>query len=70
LTSAQAAKGLKITVPHMDGRQVTVQVTAGDVRHNGTKVIQGEGMPIRKKPGSKGDMRVIYDVAPPAPDFR
>jgi len=69
LSSAQAAKGIKITVPHLDGRSVVVQVSTGEVKHAGTKVIKGEGMPIRKAPGTNGDMIIEFDVAIDAAGF-
>jgi len=62
VTSAQASKGLKITVPHLDGRNVTVHTTAGEVSHGRLKVIAGEGMPIRKQPGAFGNMIIKFEV--------
>ena len=56
---------MKITVPHLDGRGIVVEVPAGSVRHGATQTVAGEGMPIRKKPGTKGDMIVKFDVEAP-----
>jgi len=55
-------KGLKITVPHLDGRSIAVQTAPGELRHGSSKTIAGEGMPIRKQPGSKGNMIIKFEV--------
>ena len=40
-----------------------LQVSVSDVaRPNTEKRVQGEGMPISKTPGQKGDLRVRFDV--------
>lgn len=40
-----------------------LQVSVSDVaRPNTEKRVRGEGMPISKTPGQKGDLRVRFDV--------
>jgi len=58
IPSSSAQKDLKITVPHLDGRSITVTMSSAELR----KVIIGEGMPIRKMPGSKGNMIIHLEV--------
>ena len=42
---------------------VTSQVSVSDVaRPNTEKRVRGEGMPISKTPGQKGDLRIRFDV--------
>lgn len=42
---------------------LTLQVSVSDVaRPNTEKRVRGEGMPISKTPGQKGDLRIRFDV--------
>jgi DnaJ-class molecular chaperone len=57
----EALCGTELHITHLDGRQLTYQVN--DVIHHGAKKhIQGEGMPISKRPGSKGDLVLVFHV--------
>ncbi|WIA38190.1 hypothetical protein OEZ86_001539 [Tetradesmus obliquus] len=56
-----ALTGGSVTVPLLDGRSIVVPVVA-PVTPGSTKVVAGEGMPISKKPGTKGDLHVKFDV--------
>jgi DnaJ family protein B protein 4 len=41
----------------------SVQVTVSDVARPDTeKRVKGEGMPVSKSPGMKGDLRIRFDV--------
>eukprot|EP00656_Telonema_subtile_P003450 TRINITY_DN1157_c0_g1_i3.p2 TRINITY_DN1157_c0_g1~~TRINITY_DN1157_c0_g1_i3.p2 ORF type:complete len:127 (+),score=41.03 TRINITY_DN1157_c0_g1_i3:119-499(+) len=60
LTPAQAAKGVKVTVPTLDGRKLLVEQPAG-IRDNTKARLKGEGMPSRK--GGTGDLVVNFRVA-------
>ena len=62
---SQALCGLKISLPHLDGSEVTVN-TAGTVIYPGyEKRVVGRGMPISKAPGSFGDLVVRFQVSFP-----
>ena len=60
LTAGQASKGVKVTVPTLDGRKVKVEQPAG-IRNNTTAVLKGEGMPTKN--GDRGDLVVNFKVA-------
>jgi DnaJ family protein B protein 4 len=60
-----ALTGGTVSIEHLDGRQVTLpiqQLTAAKT----SRVIPGEGMPISKQPGTKGDLHVAFEVVMPA----
>jgi len=64
LPLVDALTGTRLEVPTLDGRTLTVPVT--EVAEPGsTKRIRGEGMPISKSPGSRGDLVVRFSVAFP-----
>lgn len=56
-----ALSGGTLTVEQLDGRQLHIPITqmAGPTV---TRVLPGEGMPISKQPGKKGDMHVNLEV--------
>jgi DnaJ-class molecular chaperone len=56
-----ALTGGTVSVQLLDGRSIVVPVAA-PVSPGSTKVVAGEGMPIGKQPGVKGDLRVKFDV--------
>ena len=53
--------GFTVEIPALDGR-VIKQKIEGVVTPGSSRVIPGEGMPISKHPGKKGDMIVTFDV--------
>ena len=61
---AKALGGGTVDVPSLDGRVLRVPlkevVTPGYER-----VVKGEGMPVSKAPGTKGDLRLRFDLAFP-----
>lgn len=62
---SQALCGLKISLPHLDGTEVTVN-TAGTVIYPGyEKRVVGRGMPLSKVPGSYGDLVIRFQVSFP-----
>jgi len=66
LPLSAALGGVKMTIPHVSGREVTV-TTEGEVVYPGKeKRIAGLGMPISKAPGSFGDMVVRFNVCFPS----
>jgi DnaJ family protein B protein 4 len=56
-----ALTGGTVSVQLLDGRSIVVPV-AVPVNPGSMKVVAGEGMPISKQPGGKGDLRVKFDV--------
>jgi DnaJ-class molecular chaperone len=53
--------GFTMEVPTLDGR--TLKIKVDDVLTRGsTKIIKGEGMPISKQPGQKGELIITFDV--------
>jgi DnaJ family protein B protein 4 len=59
-----ALTGGTASIEHLDGRQITLpiqQLTAAKT----SRVIPGEGMPISKQPGTKGDLHVTFEVVMP-----
>jgi molecular chaperone DnaJ len=58
-----AALGGSFTVPTVEG-DAQVEVKAG-TQPGHTHVIRGEGMPVLRRPGRRGDLRVILNVVIP-----
>ena len=60
----QALCGGKIEVPRINGKPLTI--TLNEVVSPGVeKCIHGEGMPVSKQPGKRGDLIICYDIAFP-----
>jgi DnaJ-class molecular chaperone len=60
----QALCGGRIEVPRIDGKPLTV--TLNDVvSPRAEKRIPGEGMPVSKQPGKRGDLVIHYDIVFP-----
>lgn len=59
LSSEQARKGVKVTIPTLDGRKVKLETPAA-VEHGKRLVVSGEGMPT--KSGGKGSLVVEFAV--------
>lgn len=64
LPLADALAGTTLTIPTLDGRTLSVPVTEV-VSPGSSKTIKGEGMPISKSPGSRGDLILKFDVTFP-----
>jgi DnaJ family protein B protein 4 len=63
LTLLEALTGFSKTVKTLDGRTLPVSASGSRVIQPGQEErFPGEGMPITKKPGEKGDMVVKYVV--------
>jgi DnaJ family protein B protein 4 len=62
--AAALAAGAAIEVPALDGRLLRVPLQ--EVAAPGSqRVVRGEGMPVSKRPGAKGDLRIKLEVAFP-----
>eukprot|EP00899_Mesostigma_viride_P008607 jgi/Mesvir1/17748/Mv12099-RA.1 len=58
---SRALCGVKVPIVTLDNRKITVSVD--EIIHPGyEKVVPGEGMPIKKHPGQKGNLRVVFNV--------
>lgn len=65
LPLAEALCGVRMEVPALDGR--TLSLAVPEVITPGyEKRIKGEGMPISKAPGQKGDLLMRFEVVFPA----
>lgn len=53
-----ALTGGSVSVPTIDGRRIDLQLGDRVVAPGSTRVIRGEGMPISKQPGQRGDLVV------------
>lgn len=67
ITLSEALFGFsRILVIHLDGRGVQVTSPPGKViKPNDSIVLRGEGMPVHKQPGRRGDLYVILGVEMP-----
>ena len=62
LTQRQAERGVKLTIPMLDGEQFVVKTSdLGQISRGGTKRISGKGMPIKGGP-AKGDLIINFTV--------
>merc|ERR1711959_183417 len=59
LSPEQARKGVKVTIPTLDGRKLKLE-TAAAIPHGKKRVMAGEGMPT--KSGGKGALVVEFSV--------
>ncbi|KAF9945906.1 hypothetical protein BGZ70_003498 [Mortierella alpina] len=67
LTLLEALTGFSKTVKTLDGKTLPVSASGSRVTQPGQEEkFPGEGMPISKKPGQKGDLIVKFDVKLPA----
>lgn len=64
LPLADALAGTTLSIPTLDGRTLSVPVTEV-VSPGAAKTVKGEGMPISKSPGSRGDLLIKFDVTFP-----
>ncbi len=65
LTLADALCGTTLRIATLDGRTISVPVSE-IVSPGSEKVVRGEGMPIAKAPGTKGDLHIRFAVTFPA----
>lgn len=70
ITLTEALCGFEFVVKHLDGRDLLIKHTPGEVIKPGDlKGIQGEGMPQYKNPFEKGNLYVKFDVVFPENNF-
>lgn len=71
ITLSEALLGFsRIIVTHLDGRGINVSSPPGKIiQPRETIVLRGEGMPIFKRPDSKGDLYVVLTLEMPTDDW-
>lgn len=61
LTLAEAIGGLTVEAKTLDNRGLLIPVN--EIISPGYEVlVSGEGMPIAKEPGNRGDLKILFDV--------
>jgi len=59
----EALCGFKLVIPHLDKRELLVQVGPGEIITPGEiRSINGEGMPVHKHPEEKGSLYIKFQV--------
>lgn len=66
VSKAQARKGLKVNIPHLDGSVVSERFAAGAVRPGREVVLDGLGMP-RLDGGGRGNLVIRFEVLSKVP---
>ncbi|KAJ3770814.1 DnaJ-domain-containing protein [Lentinula raphanica] len=71
ITLSEALLGFsRILLTHLDGRGIKVTSPPGKIlQPNSTIVLRGEGMPIYKRPDTKGDLFVLFEIEMPSEDW-
>lgn len=64
VSRAQADKGIKVTIPLLDGTDHIVHTGARQIFHGYCSVARGKGMPIKGGP-KRGDLKIEFRVAKP-----
>jgi DnaJ family protein A protein 2 len=66
ITLSEALLGFsRILLKHLDGRGIKVSSPRKIIKPETCIVVRGEGMPVYKSPGQKGDLYVIISVEMP-----
>ncbi|KAF9606266.1 hypothetical protein IFM89_024087 [Coptis chinensis] len=65
ISLVHALTGQTLNLTSLDGRNVTIPITSV-VQPGFEMVIPGEGMPISKEPGKKGNLRIKFDIKFPS----
>eukprot|EP00775_Hariotina_reticulata_P009080 gene9080-9250_t len=65
LSLSEALCGCEFAVQTLDNRVLTISTRDEIIQPQSTKIIRGEGMPISKFPGQKGNLVIKFDVVFP-----
>jgi DnaJ family protein B protein 4 len=65
LSLVDALCGARFQVATLDGRTLDLSTGGGVVRPGSVKTVAGEGMPVSKQPGARGNLQVRFEVAFP-----
>lgn len=67
ITLTEALCGFQFPIKHLDGRDLVLKCSPGDVVKKDTiKAIKGEGMPIYRNPFEKGNLYIRFNIEYPA----
>ena len=71
VTLSEALLGFsRILLTHLDGRGIKVSSPPGKIlKPDSSIVIRGEGMPVYKRPDTKGDLFVLFEIEMPTEDW-
>jgi len=71
ITLSEALLGFsRIILKHLDGRGIKLSSPPNKIiKPHDTIVLRGEGMPTYKRPDSKGDLYVVFDIEMPTSDW-
>ncbi|KIK62542.1 hypothetical protein GYMLUDRAFT_42006 [Collybiopsis luxurians FD-317 M1] len=71
VTLSEALLGFsRILLTHLDGRGIKVSSPPGKIlQPDSSIVIRGEGMPVYKRPDTKGDLYVLFEIEMPTEDW-
>ena len=71
ITLSEALLGFsRVIVTHLDGRGIKVSSPPGKIiKPSDSIIIRGEGMPVEKRPDTKGDLHVVFTVEMPDADW-
>ncbi|CDJ47480.1 DnaJ domain-containing protein, putative [Eimeria brunetti] len=63
ITLYEALCGFKFLLTHLDGRQLLIQGSPGEVvKPDAVMCVKGEGMPCHKNPFIHGELYIVFDV--------
>jgi DnaJ family protein A protein 2 len=66
----EALCGVHFTVKHLDGRDLVVRSSPGNViEPESTRCVEGEGMPIYRNPFEKGNLYIKFEIIFPPNNF-
>ncbi|KAJ7242785.1 hypothetical protein B0H12DRAFT_844965 [Mycena haematopus] len=67
ITLSEALFGFsRILITHLDGRGIQVTSPPGKIiKHSDTIILRGEGMPVHKQPGTRGDLYLTFTIEMP-----
>ncbi|KAJ2710110.1 DnaJ-like protein xdj1 [Coemansia spiralis] len=60
----------RVLLTHVDGRQIVVSHRSGVLRPGDVLCVQGEGMPVEKRPRRRGDLFIVLDIVFPDSSWR
>jgi len=62
ISRPQADKGVKLTIPLLDGTEHKVQTEPRQIFHGYCSVARGKGMPIKGGP-KRGDLKIEFKIS-------
>jgi len=62
ISLSDALCGARFSVQTLDGRTLELDTAGAVVRPGGVKLMAGEGMPVSRQPGTRGNLQVRFEV--------